>query len=139
MIGRGWKFVTPFKKRLESWPPFMRLELPRHQAHAHREGDFIDFLLTEFTQGIWRYRREPVILRGAERMSLRSDSETGIPFLAPELVLLFKSKNTGSTDRSKDEVDFENIYPLLDDERRAWLRWALIATNPSHPWIGRLA
>jgi GrpB-like predicted nucleotidyltransferase (UPF0157 family) len=38
MTERGWKFVTPFEKRLEPWPPHMRLELPRHQAHAHR-GD----------------------------------------------------------------------------------------------------
>jgi hypothetical protein len=71
-------------------------------------------------------------------MSLRAES--GIPFLAPELVLLFKSKNTSATqtDRSKDQLDFERVCPHLDPERRAWLRWALLATDPAHPWIDRL-
>jgi GrpB-like predicted nucleotidyltransferase (UPF0157 family) len=58
MTERGWKFVTPFDKRLEPWPPHMRLELPRHQAHAHRGEQFIDFLLTDLDD-VWRYRREP--------------------------------------------------------------------------------
>jgi len=32
LTARGWKFVTPFEKRLERWPPHMQLELPRHQS-----------------------------------------------------------------------------------------------------------
>ena len=39
----GWKFVTPFEKRLEPWPPHMRLELPRHQVHAHRVTSLLIF------------------------------------------------------------------------------------------------
>jgi GrpB-like predicted nucleotidyltransferase (UPF0157 family) len=138
LTARGWKFVTPFQKRLEPWPLLMRLESPRHQVHAHRDGGFIDFLLTDMTPEAWFYRREPSILRSASRMSLRTES--GIAFLAPELVLLFKSKNTSATDpeRSKDPLDFEQVCPHLDPERRAWLRWALLATNPAHPWIDRL-
>jgi hypothetical protein len=136
MIGRGWKFVTPLKGRLEPWPLHMRLELPRHQAHAHRAGVFIDFLLSDITSEVWRYRRNPIVIRTVERMSLATAE--GIPFLAPELVLLFKSKNTSSQERSKDPADFEKSYPHLEPERRAWLRWALLATDPNHPWIERL-
>jgi GrpB-like predicted nucleotidyltransferase (UPF0157 family) len=136
MTQRGWRFVTPFEQRLEPWPPHMRIEAPRHQVHAHREGAFIDFLLSPLDQGVWRYRRQPTIVRDAARMSLRSTQ--GIPYLAPELVLLFKSKTTGSQERGKDQLDFEQAQPYLEDERRAWLRWALIATEPSHPWIGQL-
>ena len=136
MMERGWKFVTPFEKRLEVWPPYMQLEWPRHQIHAHREDEFIDFLLTEM-DGVWKYRREPSIIQSLGKISLRT--ETGIPYLAPELVLLFKSKNTSGQERPKDELDFESVLPHLDVERRAWLRWALIATSPEHPWIPRLA
>jgi len=132
---RGWKFVTPFEKRLEPWPPRMRLELPRHQAHAHRGDQFIDFLLTDMDD-VWRYRREPQVLRAREKMSLRSAA--GIFYLAPELVLLFKSKNTSSHDRLKDQSDFEKTFPHLEPERRAWLYWALMATSPKHPWIKEL-
>jgi hypothetical protein len=133
---RGWKFLTPFEKRLELWPPHMQLELPRHQVHAHREDEFIDILLTEMA-GVWKYRREPSIVRSLDKISLKTDS--GIPYLAPELVLLFKSKNTSDRERTKDQSDFENALPQLDGERRAWLRWALIATSPDHVWIKQLS
>jgi GrpB-like predicted nucleotidyltransferase (UPF0157 family) len=129
---RGWKFVTPFEKRHEIWPLHMRLELPRHQVHAYREEQFIDFLLTD-VDDVWRYRREPLVLRSREKMGLRSES--GIPYLAPELVLLFKSKNTSDHERSKDQSDFEKTFRQLDPERRSWLYWALTATSPDHPWI----
>jgi GrpB-like predicted nucleotidyltransferase (UPF0157 family) len=136
MTARGWKLLTPFEGRLQPWPMHMRLELPRHQVHAHRHGAFIDFLLADLDGGVWRYRREPAIIRDTGRVGLRSDE--GIPFLAPELVLLFKSKNTSGKERSKDQVDFEEAYIRLEPERRVWLRWALIAIDPSHPWIERL-
>jgi hypothetical protein len=132
----GWKLLTPFQDRLKPWPLHMRLELPRHQVHAHRDGAFIDFLLADVEPGVWRYRREPTIVRAVDRMSLRT--EAGIPFLAPEIVLLFKSKNTSNQERRKDEADFERVHARLEPERRAWLRWALIATNSTHSWIERL-
>jgi len=132
---RGWAFVTPFEKRLEIWPPHMQLELPRHQVHAHRGNEFIDFLLTEM-DGVWKYRREPSVVRSLGKIGLKTES--GIPYLAPELVLLFKSKNTSNQERAKDESDFEMVLPHLDSECCAWLRWALIATSPDHPWIQKL-
>jgi GrpB-like predicted nucleotidyltransferase (UPF0157 family) len=149
---RGWMFVTPLHGKLEPWPNHMRLELPRHQAHAHRDGEFIDFLLTEFlpagaspagmagtgTQhGVWRYRRNPNIVRSTAQALLQT--EQGLRYLAPEAVLLFKAKATGAYARSKDQIDFEQVYPHLSSEARAWLRWALIATEPGHPWIELLA
>lgn len=136
MTGRGWKLLTPFEGRLQPWPVHMRLEMPRHQVHAHRSGVFIDFLFADRQDGVWRYRREPNIIRNIGRIELLSDE--GIPFLAPELVLLFKSRTTSGKERSKDQVDFEKVYLRLEPERKAWLRWALIAADPSHPWIGRL-
>lgn len=135
LLARGWELVTPFQKRLERWPAHMRLELPRHQVHAHRGNEFMDFLLTDI-QEVWRYRREPLIIRAMERMSL--SSETGVRYIAPELALLFKSKNTSNQERAKDQVDFERALPHLEPERRAWLRWALVATAPDHPWISQL-
>ena len=136
MTTRGWKLLTPFDERLQPWPMHMRLEMPRHQAHAHRQGAFIDFLLADLDGGVWRYRREPSIIRDISRIGLRSSE--GIPFLAPEVVLLYKSKTTSGKERSKDMADFEEVYLSMEPERRAWLRWALLAVDPSHPWIERL-
>jgi len=59
----------------------------------------------------------------------------GIPYLRPELVLLFKGLQT----RSKDQADFEATVPLLSAEARTWLAQALVETKGnSHPWIGAL-
>ena len=136
LTARGWKLLTPLEGQLTRWPMHMSLEMPRHQVHAHRNGAFIDFLLTEMNGGVWRYRREPTIIRDMSRVGLRSGE--GIPFLAPELVLLFKSKATSGKERSKDGTDFEKVYDILEPERRAWLRWALLAVDPSHQWLERL-
>ena len=135
LIERGWKLLTPFEKRLELWPPHMTLELPRHQVHAHRDGEFIDILLTDIDHGVWRYRRNPAIMRSLDRVGLHHD---GLPYLAPELILLFKSKNTSDKPRPQDQADFEGVCAQLDAERRAWLRWALLASDPAHPWIEQL-
>jgi GrpB-like predicted nucleotidyltransferase (UPF0157 family) len=108
MTSRGWKFVTPLHGQLGPWPPHMRLELPRHQAHAHRGDDFVDFLFTDIENGVWRYRREPSIVQTVERIAMRSIA--GIPFLAPEIALLFKRRNYSiNQDRSKDQNDFERV------------------------------
>ncbi|HEX5944031.1 MAG TPA: GrpB family protein [Anaerolineales bacterium] len=132
---RGWKLLAPYNGRLELWPPHMQLQLPRHQVHAYRDSDFIDFLLADM-DSVWRYRREPLVLRSIERMSLKSSN--GIPYLAPELALLFKSKNTSNQERPQDQLDFEKVLSYLEPERRAWLHWALVATSPDHPWIQQL-
>jgi GrpB protein len=134
LLTRGWKFVTPNEGKLEVWQSNTPLELPRHQGHAHRNGAMIDVLFTEMDEAIWHYRRMPSVIRTIERASLRTSS--GIPYLAPELVLLFKSRST--QDRPKDQVDFERVYEHLELERRAWLKWALTATDPTHRWLGKL-
>jgi hypothetical protein len=58
----------------------------------------------------------------------------GVRVLAPELVLLYKSK----APRPADEADFRAARPLLDAEARAWLRAALLGASPGHPWAATL-
>lgn len=58
----------------------------------------------------------------------------GIPYLAPELVLLFKAKAT----RPKDQADFDRVLPLLSLARRTALSGWLGRTQPGHPWLARL-
>jgi GrpB-like predicted nucleotidyltransferase (UPF0157 family) len=136
LTARGWKLLAPFDHRLEHWPEKVFLERPRHQIHAFSEGRFIDFHLGEIEAGAWRYKRAPQIIRSLERLSLRGAK--GIPILAPEVVLLFKSMNLSGRDRPQDQRDFENLHPQLEPERRAWLIWALLETSPGHAWVERL-
>jgi GrpB-like predicted nucleotidyltransferase (UPF0157 family) len=137
MLSKGWSLVAPSEGRMEPWKEPVKLDPGQHQVHTFRDGAFIDFLLSPIHDDIWHYRRDREIIRSMARAAMRNES--GTPFLAPELVLLFKSRNTSGRERSKDPLDFERIHPLLEPERRAWLLWALQAINPEHPWIEKLA
>jgi hypothetical protein len=77
---------------------------------------------------VWICRRDDRIRRPYTEIVERTSD--GIPFLAPEIVLLFKAKNT----RDKDEADFRSVLPKLDRRRRHWLNDALGLCHPAHPW-----
>jgi hypothetical protein len=80
----------------------------------------------------WICRRDPAIrLPHAELLERTAD---GVPYVRPEVVLLFKAKHV----REKDEEDFEAVVPRLDRGRRRWLRGALQRVHPGHVWLERL-
>lgn len=133
LVERDWKFATYLNGVVGPWPLHMRLVLPRHQVHAHKQETMIDLLFTDMVDGVWRYRRNPSIIQTIERITLTTAN--GIRFLAPEIVLLFKSINTGKRSRPQDQADFTNVYPQLAPSQRAWLCWALLVTEPQHPWL----
>ena len=45
----------------------------------------------------------------------------GLPYLAPEIVLLFKAKHL----EARDRIDFDNALPALSADARRWLRDAI--------------
>jgi hypothetical protein len=57
-----------------------------------------------------------------------------IPYLTPELVLLFKAKSP----RPKDQTDFEGVLPLLSRSQRETLSELLTRVHPGHPWLATL-
>ena len=79
---------------------------------------------------MWVCRRDPVIRRPvAEAIE---HTPTGIPYLAPEIVLLFKAKHAA---RDRDRADLARTLPLLEPERRRWLADGLRVVHPGHEWI----
>jgi hypothetical protein len=50
----------------------------------------------------------------------------GIPFLAPEVVLLFKTRSAAG----KDQHDVATVLPLLDAGQRSWLQDTLKHLQP---------
>jgi len=97
------------------------LSLPIHEIHARPvSGDQppLELLLNERDDTAWIYRRNPTVRRELNRAILvRND----IPFLAPEIVLLYKSK----APRPMDEADFRVVLPALTTEQRDWLGLAI--------------
>ncbi|MFG2802660.1 nucleotidyltransferase domain-containing protein [Streptomyces pseudovenezuelae] len=58
----------------------------------------------------------------------------GIPYLVPELVLLFKAKHV----RGKDQADFDATVPHLTPDQRETLTELLTRVHPGHPWLEAL-
>lgn len=61
-------------------------------------------------------------------------SAEGIPYLAPEWVLLFKAKAV----RAKDQKDFDGVVPLLTSQQRETLAELLQRVHPGHGWLAAL-
>jgi hypothetical protein len=78
---------------------------------------------------IWISRRDARLRRPYGNL-IRHD-RNGIPYLSPEVVLLFKAKHR----RPKDEDDYAVLAPVLTGPERAWLDEALDLVHPGpHPW-----
>ena len=100
----------------------------------------------ERTTGAWRFDvfREPhdgdtwICRRDATiRFPYRDiihHTPAGVPYLAPELVLLFKAKHA----RPKDRADLDATVPYLTPARRATLAGLLARVHPGHPWLAGL-
>jgi hypothetical protein len=58
----------------------------------------------------------------------------GIPYLAPELVLLFKAKHA----RRKDQEDFDETVPHMTPAQRQTLAGLLTCAHPGHHWRANL-
>ena len=76
-----------------------------------------------------RFRRDTSITIPADQALLQS--EQGIPIMAPEIVLLYKSKH----DREEDDYDFHIIVRALAPEKKAWLRDMLVKLYGHHKWV----
>ena len=85
----------------------------------------LDLTISDGDDNWWIYRRDPTLrVPWADAVLMTED---GIPYLAPELQLLFKSEHH----RTKDERDATEVIPALTAERQRRLRDLL---PRDHPW-----
>ncbi len=110
------------------------------QEHIHdiwcRRGDGpweFQVMVIDMTAEEWVFRRDDRIRGPLHGMTQTTDA--GIPFLAPEIQLLYKSKRPS---RPKDEQDFQNVLPSLSPAQRSWLDTALAIVDPENPWRSTL-
>jgi hypothetical protein len=80
----------------------------------------------------WICRREARLTRPYS--ALIRHTRDGIPFMAPDVVLLFKAKH----DRDKDRADRDVCLPLMSAGEREWLAAAIEMVYPGHPWLTTL-
>jgi Aminoglycoside-2''-adenylyltransferase len=127
-----WEFTKVVNGALEPWNKAEWLELPVHEIYACDKSSklsTLEILLDECVENEWRFRRNLNISRPLSKIRLLSD--IGVPFLAPEIVLLYKAKNP----RCKDEDDFNRVRRLINHERRVWLQHAIATCHSGHHWL----
>lgn len=93
----------------------------------------LEVLLNERKANAFVFRRDFRISAPLDRTFIRTNR--GIPVLAPEIVLLYKSKRALD---SKERLDFSNMLAALDRERRQWLLESLAVADAEHPWLADL-
>jgi hypothetical protein len=134
---------------LERWSEGEVLALPVHQLNAYRIGDpvlaetdadhcdsahrwWFQIMLAESDGRDWIYRRNPIVRLPLGKLGFHS--LWGLPYLAPEIVLLFKAKLM----QDKDREDFRSALPHLSADARRWLRDAVARCHSEHEWLHEL-
>ena len=121
--------MPPNRGTIVEWPPGDKLELPVHQINAYRTGESepaFQVMLAESRGSDWIFRRNPDVSMPLSRMGFHP--LWGLPYLAPEIVLLFKAKHL----EARDQIDFDQALPALSADARRWLRDAIEKTHPGH-------
>jgi hypothetical protein len=125
--GRLWSLDGPaFATLHQTWVSEPAPGRPRDRVYR------LDVFREPARDGRWACRRDERILVPYERVIGRDFA--GIPYLAPEIALLFKAKHV----RQKDDADFVGVLPLLTAGARGWLRHQLCRLHPGHAWIEAL-
>lgn len=96
-------------------------------------GDYlVDVMREPHEGGTWICRHTPTIRLPYDEVICRTAE--GIPYLAPELALLFKAKHA----RPKDQRDFEGVVPELSRAQRERLAGLIGGGYPEHLWLAEL-
>lgn len=92
--------------------------------------NFIELLFNDKDENCFLYARNKEIKRELDKAIL---TENGLSYLAPELLLLYKSTDT---EREGYQQDFELAYSKMNNEQKEWLNNSLKAMNPNgHKWL----
>jgi hypothetical protein len=132
----GWDLRIAHDGRLTRW-------IPGQLLASHQQGVWarpnpaspwrLELLVDDVRDGQWVYRRNPAVRLPLDQLGHTTAS--GLPYLRPEVVLLYKAKRP----RAPDEHDAAVTIPRLSRSARAWLASAIAKDTPEHYWLPRLA
>ena len=117
-------------------------EIYTYKSRKWLVRDDLEFIELEFDvrEGSDYVAREsPRITLPLDKAILHCD---GIPYLAPEVILFYKSDKYSSENpyaKPKTESDFKTIMPMLAEESKKWLLDAIEETYPDgYGWLSEL-
>jgi hypothetical protein len=137
LLNRGWELRVAHGEQLVPWRVGETLAIPLHCiwcTHAHSTPGFLELLLNEADETHFLFRRDTTIRLELDAAFQRAPS--GLPVLAPEIVLLYKAKHIAEGDH---RADFEHVLPHLGTARKAWLASAIERLHGDHAWLRELA
>jgi hypothetical protein len=121
--GRRWPLDSPaFGVMHQTW--VRERDTGVYRADVFREPE---------RDAAWVCRRDESISLPYEHLIRRT--RDGIPYLVPEVALLFKAKWAAEP---KNQADFAATAGLLGGDAAGWLRWALERVHPGHAWTEAL-
>jgi hypothetical protein len=102
-----------------------------------RDFTYVEFLFNKRDDGQFHLPGKKNIKRELNKAILSSSDK--LSYLAPEIVLFYKSSYLEGTDAADHNLDFDVSLPCFNTEQKQWLRAALEAEYPvSHVWLQRL-
>ena len=136
---RAWDcWVADPPGTLHPWPPGESLPAIAHDVWCrhHRGAPWRLQLMLDEADGDQRVsRRDPSLSLTRSLATLGWRDARGIPYLAPEIQLLYKAK----APRPRDEQDLAAALPILTPAQRQWLHDAIVRSlGPDHPWLATL-
>jgi len=91
--------------------------------------NYMEFLFNTSTENSFIFDGNANILRCIDKAILKRDN---IPYLSPELVLLYKARGF---EQKLNQFDFEKTVSEMDDEQMAWFYGSLDMLYPNgHVW-----
>jgi hypothetical protein len=134
LTAHGWSFQKVQAGKFFPWAEGETLQSPVHEIWCRSEqGESLELLLNECSDTEFIFRRQPAIRLPIAHAFLESPS--GIPILAPEIVLLYKSKRSAD---DNERADFDSIVNHLELKSRLWLCESLSVLCPEHAWVSLL-
>ena len=132
---RGWEFFIAESGTLTPLAAGAPLPTAAHELWCRERGHEawqLEILIEERDGDRWVYRRNPRV--GAHWKDLGRFTNDGIPYIRPDVQLLYKSKNP----RAADESDLLAVLPRLDPAQRGTLIAWIGTTDATHRWLERL-
>jgi hypothetical protein len=132
----GWDLRVAHNGRLTPWTRGRPLDPHQHGIWARPTPASpwqLELLVDDVDGDQWVYRRNPAVRLPLD--ALGRSTPGGIPYLRPEVILLYKAKQP----RAADEQDARAVIPRLSSTQRAWLAEAIAQDMPNHHWLLLLA
>jgi hypothetical protein len=128
----GWDLRVAHNGHLSPWARGRLLGAHEHSIWARTSPASpwqLEFLMDDVDGNQWVYRRNRAVRLPLD--DLGRTTARGIPYLRPEVVLLYKAKQP----RATDEQDARAVIPRLSSTQRAWLAEVIAQHVPDHHWL----